>query len=85
MSFFKDARRKGTLPDGLENPEKDQEQQDLNRDVLSLLARLGLPPVNTLDLAKLLPADEMEPYIKIQAEVRAYFQGSSFLLYSGFR
>ncbi|KAF9258340.1 hypothetical protein L218DRAFT_1005081 [Marasmius fiardii PR-910] len=41
---------------------------------LSALAQLGFTGLKPDDLQKLLPGDEMEPALKIMAEVRAYFQ-----------
>ncbi|KAF9258362.1 hypothetical protein L218DRAFT_735587 [Marasmius fiardii PR-910] len=41
---------------------------------LSNLASLGFNSIKASDLQRLLPGDEMEPALKIMAEVRAYFQ-----------
>ncbi|KAG7091488.1 hypothetical protein E1B28_010519 [Marasmius oreades] len=41
---------------------------------LAALAQLGFNSLTPTDIQKLLPGDEMEPALKIMAEVRAYFQ-----------
>ncbi|KAG7091489.1 hypothetical protein E1B28_010520 [Marasmius oreades] len=44
------------------------------RNALSQLAGLGISELKPKDLQRLLPRDEMEPALKIMAEIRAYFQ-----------
>ena len=46
--------------------------------IMSGLAELGLNDVQPSDLARFIPHDEYEPALEIMAEVRAYFQGTSF-------
>ena len=48
--------------------------------VLAGLAELGVVGVKPEDIPKLLPPDRMEPALVIMADVRAYFQGSYFVL-----
>jgi len=72
-SFFKECRYNDKLPSSLRGYGLTDTTN--RRDALSALARLGIHNVEDRDLAKLLPYDMMEPYIKIMAEVRAYFQG----------
>lgn len=43
--------------------------------VLSGLVEIGITGVKPEELAKLIPADGMEPALNIMADVRAYFQG----------
>lgn len=47
--------------------------------VLAGLAEIGVHSVKPEDLAKLTPPDAKEPALVIMADVRAYFQGTSFL------
>jgi hypothetical protein len=47
--------------------------------VMAGLAEMGMSSVKPEDLAKLIPPDSMEPALRIMADVRAYFQGMSFL------
>jgi hypothetical protein len=53
--------------------------------VLAGLAEIGMHSVKPEDLAKLIPPDAMEPALVIMADVRAYFQGTSFLPCSDFQ
>ncbi|KAJ8074434.1 hypothetical protein PM082_015335 [Marasmius tenuissimus] len=47
---------------------------DEAKEALSSLASLGFQSLGASDLTRLLPNDEMEPALRIMAEVRAYFQ-----------
>ncbi len=47
--------------------------------VLTNLVALGFPAPKPVDLYRVLPPDEMEIALDIMANVRAYFQGRSFL------
>lgn len=51
--------------------------------VLAGLVEIGMHSVKPEDLAKLLPPDVMEPALGIMADIRAYFQGVSFLFVNG--
>jgi hypothetical protein len=48
--------------------------------VLAGLVEIGMHNVKPEDLAKLIPPDVMEPALGIMADVRAYFQGTSFIV-----
>jgi len=48
--------------------------------VLAGLVEIGMHNVKPEDLAKLIPPDAMEPALGIMADVRAYFQGTSFIV-----
>lgn len=47
--------------------------------VIASLAEMGMSGIKAEDLAKLFPPDKMEPALEIMADVRAYFQGMSFV------
>ncbi|KAF9258360.1 hypothetical protein L218DRAFT_964522 [Marasmius fiardii PR-910] len=75
LQFYKTARECDRNPRFLQMC-LNQAQSVEVRDTLSHLIKLGLSQIGARDLPRLLPADEMEPALKIMAEVRAYFQVS---------
>ena len=63
--------------DGNGEDDEDGEETDASvQTILSELVKLGIRKVDPVDLFKLLPADEMEPALRVMSEVRAYFQGN---------
>lgn len=46
--------------------------------VMSSLAEVGITGIRPEDVFKILPEDEMAPALNIMADVRAYFQGTSW-------
>jgi hypothetical protein len=75
LAYYKDARLK-TKSNFFSNLDE-RRSQDVTRamnEAVSSLTRMGLQGIKASSLAKLLPADPMEPAIEIMADVRAYFQ-----------
>ena len=80
LGYYKDARlrAKSQFIRNLENRD-DGNMMEAMSEALCSLSRMGLE-ANASSLAKVLPADPMDPAIEIMADVRAYFQGSSGIL-----
>lgn len=80
LAHYKGAwlREKSNFMKNLENSD-DRSIVEALKETLTGLTKLGLESANAPALAKLLPSDPMEPAIGIMADVRAYFQGASYI------
>uniref|UniRef100_A0A0W0FU61 P-loop containing nucleoside triphosphate hydrolase protein n=1 Tax=Moniliophthora roreri TaxID=221103 RepID=A0A0W0FU61_MONRR len=72
LGFYKGQRMQELHPDLMYDCLMDGASLKI-QDAVSVLTGLGIDP-KPVDLLRLLPPDEMEPALKIMAEVRAYFQ-----------
>ena len=83
FGFYKGLRQRDKNPNVINHFASEPSEAEAK--ALSSLASLGFT-VSGPDLQRLLPSDEMEPALKIMAEIRAYFQGQflvSALRFSG--
>ncbi|KAG7091490.1 hypothetical protein E1B28_010521 [Marasmius oreades] len=74
FGFYKGLRQQDKNPELFKDCLKNPKQSIYLREALASLTSLGFDSVKQSDLQKLLPGDEMDPALKIMAEVRAYFQ-----------
>lgn len=87
LAFYRGSRKHGSNGDLIDNLRSYNPNNESNpfqegmTQIMSALPQVGINGTEPNDLAKLLPADPMEPALAIMAGVRAYFQGERNILY----
>jgi hypothetical protein len=83
FTYYRGARQKdkSNFIKNLENRHADKGTMETLSEALAALTKMGLEHAHASSLANLLPPDPQEPAIGIMADVRAYFQGSSHIIF----